>query len=832
MQKELFDEITGATDWLGRELDYTYTKEGVAIGWENALTKTDAKSKFLMRVDSEHISAEKKLMYTKQACHSLYSRMITGTGRNAKIVFNEDFKSYRVDDLLAVTIEPIYTKDVTFPTFNHALDPILGYFVHEMAHFLYTTDIYPNYIKQFKGGEQKIKATLMNLLEDERIEMKIAKSFRGYTNYLGKAKEYCFGLRVDNTIDEQLDELVKQQSSPLQLRLNNLMSTFIMFLRYPRGLKREDVEEFEPELRKCMDILTPFPEDLAELPDKVEAIYDVFRGVVEDAIDEAKQEQQQQQQQSDGSQPEQDEQDNEEQEGTPQSGGQDGGSGADGSEGSSSGGDSDSDSEIAEEEDSNSNNSKEDTDEQNSGKEDGSDSEESSNKGDGDEDEGTNGEETSGDGTQGNGDELSEHADRGESAEESDEGDNQDGSNDGEQDDDSKTDKHEGDGSDEQASGDTQNGGNKSDEGQQSGNIDKALQGLDLDNVKPEDVDKVLNQALGGLSDEVSEDINPEITEKELVKALANAVGVKALRDINNMDGEELEARLSKGAHIYPETENLRLSELSVKFIDADKVTDYTKQEYRDCLSKVKPFATSLRAKLQQLNRNHTYYNKGLHEGDFDESRIVEAIFGSQNVFHEKRTVINTGAVIGLLADESGSMSGDNIRRAREISILFERALEGVNKTDFYCYGHTTNRDDDTEIRRYYTGRNLAGRHALGGMQARGTNRDGHAILEVVADMRAKVDKRTPIILFMLSDGYPSASVPYGYDGVSYTRKASKVVQKYMNTTVIHIAIEEDIPSQDMFDVYVEFSDQRTLVKDVGGLLKKIMLKQQQSVVI
>ena len=93
--------------------------------------------------------------------------------------------------------------------------------------------------------------------------------------------------------------------------------------------------------------------------------------------------------------------------------------------------------------------------------------------------------------------------------------------------------------------------------------------------------------------------------------------------------------------------------------------------------------------------------------------------------------------------------------------------------------------------------------------------------------MRDKVKMDTPIILFMISDGEPSASVPAGYDGKTYTRKAVTAVQKSANTTVVHIAIEEGIPSHTMFDHFVSFTDHDKLVLDIGNLLKKIMLKQQ-----
>ncbi len=98
--------------------------------------------------------------------------------------------------------------------------------------------------------------------------------------------------------------------------------------------------------------------------------------------------------------------------------------------------------------------------------------------------------------------------------------------------------------------------------------------------------------------------------------------------------------------------------------------------------------------------------------------------------------------------------------------------------------------------------------------------------------MRKKVAKDLPIILFMISDGEPSASVPNRYNGRTYTKKAVDTVEKFSNATVIHIAIDKGIPSKEMFNHFIEFSDHNTLVNDVGNLLKRIIMKQQMPIEI
>lgn len=323
-------------------------------------------------------------------------------------------------------------------------------------------------------------------------------------------------------------------------------------------------------------------------------------------------------------------------------------------------------------------------------------------------------------------------------------------------------------------------------------------------------------------------------------KIKGSASEARVLEEVNDYDEDEIDKRKSL-VHSYPETENLRVSELSVIFNDYTKKAISYSDNYDKALAEVRTYAASLRAKIQQLNRNQTMVNHGLAEGDFDTSLLVDAIVGSKNVYKEEHKIINTGACIGLLIDESGSMNYEyQWFKAMKIAVLFERALEGVNKVDFYCYGHTTedfygqygDKENSTVINIYYEGRKTSNRKVLGKISSHTANRDGHAILETIGRMRQKVKLDVPIILFMISDGEPSATVPHGYNGVTYTKKAVDTVEKYSNTTVVHIAIDKGIPSQDMFNTFVEFSDHSKLVRDIGGLLKKIMIKQQKAVVI
>jgi cobalamin biosynthesis protein CobT len=751
MKKEFYEELQ-QSDWLGRNPnDYTYKKSGLSIGWEDTLTKGDALSKFILKVQAKNLTPERKVMLTKQACGNILSRM-NALKKKAKIVFTDQFSSYQMDTTICVTLEPLSGK-IPFPSFNHSLDPILGFCVHEIAHFLYTDKEYNDYLQKFKGSEAKLKRMIMNVLEDERIEQIVSGTFRGYTGYLGKAKDYCFGKRF---IEEKAKRNIDDQQEIVQLA-----ETFLHLLRYPKALEETYVNKFETELREIMGILTPYPENIVEMTVCTDKIYEVFQKNQDD------------QESGDG------DGDGEEGESDDQQDGKGKGKKSKSGSGNSQ----------------NSDNS-ENSDEEDSDDEDGS----------SDDQEGKDDDADKGKGSDGSGGDEEENDDANDG--------------DGEDEDDDKKDGKGKNGSDPQDDADDKEDGDDQDGGSGKADIDKLLEAFAEAVMSAEPI-------TGGDADAVA----------ELIGQKGRYAVSEAINEISNYDNDQILPTQSF-AHNYPETENLRTSELRVYFNEAKNLNSTT-NHYDSALSEVKSYSASLRAKIQQLNRSQDITYKGLTEGDFDDGMLVDAIIGSKTIYKQDHRVMNRGACVALLIDESGSMHhASRWYQAMKIAVMFERALEGVNNVDFYCYGHTTGKDtrtsnsDATWINVYYEGRKKSDRKALGKIHNHATNRDGHAILEVVGRMRTKVPANMPIILFMISDGEPSASVPDGYSGVTYTKKAVNVVEKYSNTQVIHIAIDTGIPSAEMFNQFVEFTDHRKLVTDLGNLLKKVITKQQMPVTL
>ena len=721
-----YEEIING-DWLGRSADdYIYKRLGLSIGWQATLTEGEPASNFIIRVAPDSVmDSGRKLAIAKQACELIKSRMILNTEENP-------------------TLEPLSTTDsmLTMPTFNHALDPILGYMVHEMAHILYTSDEYHDHLLSQKQAEQNLKGMIMNVIEDERIESNVAKFFGGYVPYLGKAKDYCFGKKREAEL-EKLKE-INLGNTELQIReltpIEKLANAFISMVRYPKSLEEEEVLEFENELRDIKEILNDYPTTIAELIEASEAIYLVFARFF-------------------------DEQDNNDDQGE-----------QDNDQGEQENGD-----------------------------------DEDNDQGDGD------GQDTEADAETGGGNKKSNKG------------------NNGKKDGKEKGNKQKDDGAKQK-----DQGNEKGDNGDDASSGKGQGKPVELTPELAEALEKALANMVEAIEN-ASPTPNEDITDSD-VEAIVGKFpywGDSMLKELEEMGLRDIK-EYTTSSHTFPALARLNSDEILVKTIKASEYKH--KNYYEEAEKNVSTYASMLRAKLIELNRNHTVVNRGLYEGDFDDDLLTDALIGAKNVYSETFQVTNPGATIGLLVDESGSMdSFGRFRRAMEIAVMFEKALRGVNNIEFYCYGHTTApygkkivENGSTLLNVYYEGRKKGNFKDLGLISADNGNRDGHALVETVARIRQEEkDMKKPIILFMISDGEPSASTPSRFNGnqVEYLKDCVDTVERTMNTQVIHVAIESNIPSEKMYNSYVKMTDYSTLVKDLGNLLRKIVTKQQSNTI-
>jgi Mg-chelatase subunit ChlD len=140
-------------------------------------------------------------------------------------------------------------------TVADAMEVVLGLATHETAHVLYT-----DFQKKTKSG---LHHSIVNIIEDERIERIVCDDFPGYAKDLEAMKSYYF--------DRKYNKKKPVASEPAQL-----LDCFFRFVRFPKYVDKKIAETYAEKLLAMKGILTPFPETFNEVYNAGEAICEII----------------------------------------------------------------------------------------------------------------------------------------------------------------------------------------------------------------------------------------------------------------------------------------------------------------------------------------------------------------------------------------------------------------------------------------------------------------------------------------------------------------------------------------------------------------------------
>jgi len=178
-----------------------------------------------------------------------------------------------------------------------------------------------------------------------------------------------------------------------------------------------------------------------------------------------------------------------------------------------------------------------------------------------------------------------------------------------------------------------------------------------------------------------------------------------------------------------------------------------------------------IRNALQFQSGKRTLETYGLRSGDLDEGSLHKLSYDCENIWAQKTISKLPDVAVGILVDQSGSMSGPKISHAREICVTLAEAIRKITGVRLYVYGHTANTDgDDVTIYEHYTPAMGADLKQLGGIQAHANNYDGYAIKDVAKRLSNDEAKRK--YLFVIADGLPAG---HGYGGESAAKHVTSV---------------------------------------------------------
>jgi hypothetical protein len=238
----------------------------------------------------------------------------------------------------------------------------------------------------------------------------------------------------------------------------------------------------------------------------------------------------------------------------------------------------------------------------------------------------------------------------------------------------------------------------------------------------------------------------------------------------------------------------------------------------------VKNIDTTKAAVLQKLfarkSKDYQFAMKSMRSGRLDTNKIAEAVQRVPTVYERYGQVKTDKICVGVLIDESGSMCGSKIQKARDAAIFINEVFKGMRDVQLYIYGHTADEGGygTTQIRIYREPKFHAEPYALGTVSARSNNRDGDAILATAKRIRKQTEDVG--LLFVLSDGQPAA---YDYGGKEGIRDTRDKVLKAQNLgfQVIQIAIEEAVPSAEMFEHFIKMTNIKELPREMVSYMSR-----------
>lgn len=249
---------------------------------------------------------------------------------------------------------------------------------------------------------------------------------------------------------------------------------------------------------------------------------------------------------------------------------------------------------------------------------------------------------------------------------------------------------------------------------------------------------------------------------------------------------------------------------------------------YTEVLRKVQRAASTMGAITKLSNRGFAFTSRGRSTGRLDTSKYSDALAGSPNVYTQLGVVKSRRLAVVGLVDESGSMHGSAIDRARETMVLLEQAFIKNPDIDLFLYGHTGDiRFSGATEMRIYREKGYAPRGALGSVSARSQNRDGDAILSTAKRVRRLT--QDPILMFVVADGQPCANNYGGARAVSHVRECVTRAQNKYGCTIIQVAIGSSyIPSKEMFDHHVNMENIDQLPRTLSALIQKVVLRESK----
>lgn len=234
---------------------------------------------------------------------------------------------------------------------------------------------------------------------------------------------------------------------------------------------------------------------------------------------------------------------------------------------------------------------------------------------------------------------------------------------------------------------------------------------------------------------------------------------------------------------------------------------------YNNIKNKISEYIPVIKKMVKNVNKNFDFCIYGQRTGKLDTTKLAEAYQGVPQVYVKQGVTRTSGMHVCVVIDESGSMNWNyRAQRARETGVLLNEAFGFIPGVNLYMYGHSADQVScgySTEIYIYREpGLSSTVRPGLGCSEitGRSENRDGHA-LKAIGERVRKFTKQ-PVLMFVVSDGSPSAEKYRGGPAIKDTKDKVSQLEKD-GFYIIQVTINSDgVDASQMFTNYVDLTEE------------------------
>ena len=260
---------------------------------------------------------------------------------------------------------------------------------------------------------------------------------------------------------------------------------------------------------------------------------------------------------------------------------------------------------------------------------------------------------------------------------------------------------------------------------------------------------------------------------------------------------------------------------ISIIFNRKPDVNDFEKIAYNTIFDEIKLSSKAMQRGIKQILKDKKEGGKlyGEMYGKKFESKSVSRMdnryFSKNKLQTEPPTLL-----VGMLVDESGSMSGERIRMAKKATIMLNDFTEEL-EIPTIIYGHSTI-NSKVDIHSYIEPEKYSknDKYRLVNISSRERNRDGLA-LRIICERMAKRQEEIKL-LFVISDGQPNHVNYYGYTAEEDMKNICKEFRK-KGIKIFAAAIGEDKEKLHSIygDYFLDITNLEKLPKMMVNLVKK-----------